>query len=158
MTGMGEMKNCQQEYLWAKEEQRRLDREMQAIEERYIRENKIVNTIDGTVPCGIVDIYDDETFMAADEACTNAAEEAGLTEKLQQAADALNAAEDALIKAAVELLPDRYHSEKETLTDSARKSSAIREKIISYGMRLDTGLEKEMAAAQEIAEAIGLEL
>ena len=41
---------------------------------------------------------------------------------------------------------------------SARNSTKIREKIISHGMSLDTGLEKEMAAAQELAGLTGLEL
>ena len=42
MTGMAEMRKCQQAYLQAKEEQQRLDREMLAVEEQYIQENGIV--------------------------------------------------------------------------------------------------------------------
>ena len=70
----------------------------------------------------------------------------------------MTAAEDALVKSTIELLPGRFQKEKETLAAGARNSTKIREKIISHGMSLDTGLEKEMAAAQELAGLTGLEL
>ncbi len=158
MTGMAEMRKCQQAYLQAKEEQQRLDREMLALEEQYIQENGIVNEDDGTIPHGILNIHGDEAFMAADEACWQIAEKSGLADRLRQAADAMTAAEDALVKSTIELLPGRFQKEKETLAAGARNSTKIREKIISHGMSLDTGLEKEMAAAQELAGLTGLEL
>ncbi len=158
MTGMAEMRKCQQAYLQAKEEQQRLDREMLAVEEQYIQENGIVNEDDGTIPHGILNIHGDEAFMAADEACWQIAEKSGLADRLRQAADAMTAAEDALVKSTIELLTGRFQKEKETLAAGARNSTKIREKIISHGMSLDTGLEKEMAAAQELAGLTGLEL
>lgn len=158
MTSMEEMKRFQQDYLRAAEKLRRLDREMLAVEERYIRENGIVNEDDGTIPHGILNIHDDDAFIEADARCSEIADEIGLSAKLRQAADALNAAEDTLIKSTVELLPDRFRKEKETLINSVQKNTTIREKLISRGMALDTGLEEEMAAAQEIADITGLEL
>ena len=62
MTGMAEMRKCQQAYLQAKEEQQRLDREMLAVEEQYIQENGIVNEDDGTIPHGILNIHGDEAL------------------------------------------------------------------------------------------------
>ena len=41
---------------------------------------------------------------------------------------------------------------------AARNNIKIRGKLISRGMSLDTGLEEEMAAAQEIADVTGLGL
>ncbi len=158
MTSMAEMRGCQEAYLRAKDELRQLDREMLAVEEQYIRENGIVNEDDGTIPHGILDIHGEDEFMAADEACWEIAKKTGLATKLRQATAALDAAEDALIKSTVGLLPDRFQKEKETLLAGARNSTKIREKLISHGMALDTGLEKEMAAAQEVADTIGLGL
>ncbi len=158
MTSMEEMKRFQQDYLRAAEKLRRLDREMLAVEERCIRENGIVNEDDGTIPHGILNIHDDGAFIEADARCSEMADEIGLLAELQQAADALNAAGDALIAGTVELLPDRFCKEKENLLAGAKTSAKIREKLISRGMALDTGLEEEMAAAQEIADTIGLEL
>ena len=158
MTSMAEMRKFQQDYLRAAEELRRLDREMLAVEEQYIRENGIVNEDDGTIPHGILNIHDDDAFIEADARCSEIADEIGLSAKLRQAADALNAAEDTLIKSTVELLPDRFRKEKETLINSVQKNTTIREKLISRGMALDTGLEEEMTAAQEIADITGLEL
>ena len=120
MTGMAEMRKCQQAYLQAKEEQQRLDREMLAVEEQYIQENGIVNEDDGTIPHGILNIHGDEAFMAADEACWQIAEKSGLADRLRQAADAMTAAEDALVKSTIELLPGRFQKEKETLAAGAR--------------------------------------
>ena len=153
MTSMEEMKRFQQDYLRAEKELRRLDRKMLAVEERYI-----VNEDDGTIPHGILNIHDDDAFIEADARCSEIADEIGLSAKLRQAADALNAAGDALIAGTVELLPDRFCKEKENLLAGAKTSAKIREKLISRGMALDTGLEEEMAAAQEAAETIGLEL
>lgn len=158
MTNMAEIKKCQQEYLRAEEELRRLDREMLDIEERYIMENGIVNEDDGTIPHGILNIHDDDAFIEADARCSEIADEMGLTAKLRQAADALTAAEDALIHSAVGLLPDRFQKEKEILLSGAGKNVKIREELISHAMALDTGLEEEMAAAQELADTIGLGL
>lgn len=158
MTSMEEMKRFQQDYLRAEEELRRLDREMLALEEQYIRENGIVNADDGSIPDSILNIHDENAFMEADARCSKIANAAGLSAKLRQAADALNAAGDALIAGTVELLPDRFRKEKENLLAGAKTSAKIREKLISRGMALDTGLEKEMAAAQEIADITGLDL
>lgn len=158
MTSMAEMRGCQQAYLRAKDELRQLDREMLAVEEQYIRENGIVNEDDGSIPHGILNIHGDEAFMAADRACWEIAEKTGLADRLRQAADAMTAAEDMLIKSTIELLPDRFRGKKKTLAAGARNSTKIREKLISHGMALDTGLEKEMAAAQEVADTIGLGL
>lgn len=157
MTSMAEMRKFQQDYLRAEEELRWLDREMLAVEERYIRENGIVNEDDGTIPHGILNIHDDDAFIEADARCSEIADEIGLSAKLRQAADALNAAGDALIAGTVELLPDRFCKEKENLLAGAKNSVKIRGKLISRGMALDTGLEKEMEAAQEIADVTGLE-
>lgn len=157
MTSMEEMKRFQQDYLRAEEELRRLDREMLAVEERYIRENGIVNE-DGTIPHGILNIHNEDAFIAADARCSEMADEIELLAELRQAADALNAVGDALIAGTVDLLPDRFCKEKENLLAGAKTSAKIREKLISRGMALDTGLEEEMAAAQEIADITGLEL
>ena len=158
MTSMAEMRKFQQDYLRAEEELRRLDKEMLAVEERYIRENGIVNEDDGTIPHGILNIHDDDAFIEADARCSEIADEIGLLAELRQAADALEAAGDALAKGTVGLLPGRFRKEKETLINSVQKNTTIREKLISRGMALDTGLEEEMAAAQEIADITGLEL
>ncbi len=158
MTSMAEMRKFQEDYLRAEEELWRLDREMLAVEERYIRENGIVNEDDDTIPHGILNIHDDDAFIEADARCSEMADEIGLSAKLRQAADALNATGDALIAGTVGLLPDRFHKEKEILLAGAENSTKIRGKLISRGLSLDTGLEKEMEAAQEIADVTGLGL
>lgn len=158
MTSMEEMKKFQQDYLRAAEELRRLDREMLALEEQYIRENGIVNADDGSIPDSILNIHDENAFIEADARCSEIADAAGLLAKLRQASGTLHAAEDALIRGTVELLPDRFHKEKGTLMAAARNNIKIRGKLISRGMSLDTGLEEEMTAAQEIADVTGLGL
>ena len=85
MTGMAEMRKCQQAYLQAKEEQQRLDREMLALEEQYIRENGIVNADDGSIPDSILNIHDENAFIEADARCSEIADAAGLLAKLRQA-------------------------------------------------------------------------
>ena len=63
MTSMAEMRKFQEDYLRAEEELRRLDREMLALEEQYIRENGIVNADDGLIPDRILNIHDENAFM-----------------------------------------------------------------------------------------------
>jgi hypothetical protein len=106
----------------------------EAIERKYIVDNKVVNP-DGTTPDRIYCIEDEDTFDKANEGCADLPESKVNFQKIIEARKVLEQAENNLIAYGLSLAPAK---EREILTKSAATNYTTRRKILDLAFRLDT--------------------
>ena len=123
----------QRAYMAEKARVEAVKAQQEAIEKKYIADNRIVNP-DGTTPELIYCMEDDAAFEKANKECSALIVAAGLEDELNVARDALKYAEDRLISYSLSLAPTGV---RVALEKAVQQNAATRAKVLDLAFRLD---------------------
>ena len=126
----------QENYMAAKALLETLNDREKEIEQKYISDNKIVNS-DGEVPDQIYCIDNEEVFDKANSECAELPELKENFEKILTARAALKVSEEKLVQHGLSIIPSKNAHEKEVLTKAAKENYTTRLKIIDLVLKLD---------------------
>ncbi|MEK5586664.1 hypothetical protein MKZ21_30865 [Paenibacillus sp. FSL P2-0536] len=130
----------QKAYLVAKSNLVHLEQQERIMEQKYIKENGIVND-DASIPYASWAIEDNERCEKAMADCTQLIIDSGLWAKIVDARKNLQVAEDELLEYGLNIIPENG---KSILEKAVTKNMTIRKKMIDFVLKLDTNTVKPL--------------
>lgn len=128
------MNKFQRDYINRKAEFKAAKKQTANFEKNYISEHGIVNQ-DGSTPEAIFCIEDETVFKQANVECSAQITAAGLVKKENEARRNLLAAENALIRYILSIVPSAL---REILAEAAEINENTRKKLINLALQLDS--------------------